>query len=373
MRFVHTADWQIGKPFARFGEKSEGLRKARLDAIETLGRLARDEDAPHILVAGDIFDSESPSPVTLRAPLERMRQFPDTHWHLLPGNHDPNRSGGIWDRFTALGLPANVTVHGAAVPIALDEHTWLLPAPLMTKTESRDITAFMDGAATPEGAVRIGLAHGSIANFAGADGEATNPIAADRAAQAGLAYLALGDWHRTQQINTHTWYAGTPEPDRHNEQNIGRALVISVDASRAEPKVWDAVTGTYRWHNQSMALSDAHQLADLEATLARDAAPLSRLVLQLAVSGAVSLETRKALDACFERLQASVYALDCDISALHVTPVDADLEAIDFDGVLRKAADRLKLRIADQSLPETDRRVAEDALVALYLEGTASA
>ena len=40
MRFLHTADWQIGKPFLRFGEKAEALRAARLDAVERLGELA---------------------------------------------------------------------------------------------------------------------------------------------------------------------------------------------------------------------------------------------------------------------------------------------------------------------------------------------
>jgi len=40
MRLIHTADWQIGKPFQRFGEKDEALRQARLKAIESIGQLA---------------------------------------------------------------------------------------------------------------------------------------------------------------------------------------------------------------------------------------------------------------------------------------------------------------------------------------------
>ena len=32
MRFVHSADWQIGKVFKQFGAKEEMLRQARLAA-----------------------------------------------------------------------------------------------------------------------------------------------------------------------------------------------------------------------------------------------------------------------------------------------------------------------------------------------------
>ena len=40
MRFIHSADWQIGKVCKQFGAKEETLRQARLTAIE---RLKNDE------------------------------------------------------------------------------------------------------------------------------------------------------------------------------------------------------------------------------------------------------------------------------------------------------------------------------------------
>src|SRR5262245_26235462 len=98
MRFVHSADWQIGKVFKQFGAKEESLRHARLTAVERLGEFAAANGARHILVAGDVYDSDAPSPITLRAPIERMKPFVDVHWHLLPGNHDPHRPEGVWDR-----------------------------------------------------------------------------------------------------------------------------------------------------------------------------------------------------------------------------------------------------------------------------------
>ena len=54
MRFIHSADWQIGKVFKKFGAKEETLRQARLAAIERLGAIAKSNGVHHILVAGDV-------------------------------------------------------------------------------------------------------------------------------------------------------------------------------------------------------------------------------------------------------------------------------------------------------------------------------
>ena len=134
MRFIHTADWQIGKPFRNFGEKDSVLRQARLSAIEAIGRLAAQEGALHVLVAGDLYDNDAPAPKTLLEPLERMRAFPSVHWHIIPGNHDYHRGNGLWDRAAAPGLPANIVFHLAPEPVALGEHAVLFPAPLRRRS-----------------------------------------------------------------------------------------------------------------------------------------------------------------------------------------------------------------------------------------------
>jgi DNA repair exonuclease SbcCD nuclease subunit len=367
MRFIHTADWQIGKPFARFGAKAEALRMARLDAIEAIGRLAKKQDVRHVMVAGDIFDSEQPSRRTLREPSERMRAFSEAVWWLLPGNHDFQREGGVWSRFRAAGLPDNVRVLTTNEPVALEEGVWLLPAPLGTRSETRDLTSFMDEAATPEGATRIGLAHGSIVQFGGAERPPRNPIDPDRPQKAGLTYLALGDWHRTQRIGDRVWYSGTPEPDDFDQEH-GQALLVETRGAGEAPKVAAHPTGAFTWRAEEFALDDATVLDDLDAKLRRDAASLSRTVLAVKLSGAVSLSRRSEIAEWRERLAASVRHLDCDESGLHVRPDPADLEAIDFDGVLRRVAERLKARMEDGSRPAEERRVAEDALVTLFVE-----
>jgi DNA repair exonuclease SbcCD nuclease subunit len=365
MRFIHTADWQIGKVFKQFGAKEDSLRQARLLAIERIGELAKTHNAPHVLVAGDIYDSEAPNVVMLRAPIERMKQFKDIHWHLLPGNHDPHRPEGLWDRITELAPPPNIHLHLTSRPFSLDDNAFLLPSPLIRKNEYSDPTEWMNNAETPPSAIRIGLAHGGIVNFTN-EGEAANLIDAARPAKAALDYLALGDWHRTCQIAPAVWYAGTPEPDRAGGQERGTALLIEIKGRGSPPLITPLTTGTYRWVTRDERLSDGAELADIDNRL-RNEGDLPRLILRLRLDGMLPLFAHAEMHRRLVDLEAAVFHLEVDQTALTVRPTEADLESIDFDGVLRLSADRLKAMVEDSSQAAQLRKRAQSALVELYL------
>jgi DNA repair exonuclease SbcCD nuclease subunit len=365
MRFIHTADWQIGKPFRNFGEKDSVLRLARLSAIEAIGRLAAQEGAAHVLVAGDLYDNDAPAQKTLQEPLERMRAFPAVNWHIIPGNHDYHRGNGLWDRAAAQGLPANVVFQLTAQPVALGEHAVLLPAPLRRRSEVNDLTEWMDEAPSAEGLIRIGLAHGSVTGF-GSEGEAKNPIAADRAKRAGLDFLALGDWHRTMKVTPSTWYAGTPEADRFNSQETGQVLLVDIPARGAPPTVTELRTGAYRWLTRQEDVSGGHDLAGLESRL-RAPADLSRLLMRLTIKGTLDLTARAELSDRIASLEAAMFWLEAGLEDLHLRPTDDDFEQIDFQGVLREAAELLKTEAENPASSAAERRRAEEALVQLFV------
>ena len=75
-------------------EASAALQDARLDVIDTIGRLATSESAANVLVAGDIFDAPEPHDRTVRQALLRVGRHPCSWW-LLPGNHDYARAEGL--------------------------------------------------------------------------------------------------------------------------------------------------------------------------------------------------------------------------------------------------------------------------------------
>jgi DNA repair exonuclease SbcCD nuclease subunit len=371
MRFIHTADWQIGKVFKQHGDRESVLQVARLDTIETIGQLAQSESIEHVLAAGDIYDTDSPSPNTLRGPLERMRRFPNIHWHLLPGNHDPHRPNGVWDRALAIGLPANVHAHLERVAFDMAPGVALLPCPLLRKTEVNDMTSWIDTVVTPDGTLRIGLAHGSVTGF-GSSGDANNPIDPLRPEKAGLGYLALGDWHRTQKVSPAVWYSGTPEPDLVDSQQDGKVLIVELSGVGAHPIVIEKIVGRYRWQSLEDTLGGDEDLPIFEARLRALPDP-SRTLLRLVVRGTLSLAGYADYEERLKGIGASFFSLSVKQDELTTVPTTADLESIDFDGVLSQVAHRLKSQAGDLSLALEDRQIAEKALVQLYTFVTRSA
>lgn len=154
MRFIHTSDWQLGKPFGRAPDEARAaLHEARLDAIDTLAAAARREGANLVLVAGDVFDSPEPGDRVYRQALTRMKAAADIRWVMLPGNHDPARADGLWSRLVS-EAPDTVLVCLEPRPLELAEGYWLLPAPLQYKRTQNDPTAWFNNADTPEGVKR---------------------------------------------------------------------------------------------------------------------------------------------------------------------------------------------------------------------------
>lgn len=144
--FIHTADWQIGKPFGSFPDDVRVLlREARLDVVGRIAAVAKAASISHVLIAGDVFDSANPPIQVVTQLLGRLSAHKGVVWHLLPGNHDPAQSGGVWD-VVKMRLPSEgVHLHLTAEPIEIAPHVVLLPAPLKAKALAHDPTAYMDG------------------------------------------------------------------------------------------------------------------------------------------------------------------------------------------------------------------------------------
>ena len=291
MRVLHSADWQLGKAFGRFEpDVRAALTEARFDAIDAIGHAARTHDVGHVLVAGDVFDTEGPEDRTIVQALSRMGRYP-CRWWLLPGNHDYARNGGLWDRVRARQT-ANVTILAEPNPQQMEDDVWLLPAPLTHRHNLDDPTADFDTMATPEARLRIGLAHGSIRDF-GSRGEANNQIPPDRAERSGLGYLALGDWHGVLEVGSKTWYAGTPETDRFQRDVPGHVLLVDFGGGEG-PQVTPIRTGRYQWLIREWRVNDTTSFDAEVERLMGEVDPASTL-LQLSLVGITSMIDRVAI------------------------------------------------------------------------------
>lgn len=368
MRFLHTADWQIGKVFGFLDDSAaHALQDARLEAITTIGHLAREHRATAVLVAGDVYEHDGVSDLLLDKPLERMRSFPNIVWHLMPGNHDPDRPSGVWDRLGRRELPANIHLHRRAEPTPVGDGTaWLLPAPLQRKHNLGDLTSFMDDAATPEGAIRIGLAHGSITDFGSTPGRTANRIAPSRPEAARLDYLALGDWHGMLEVGPRCWYSGTPEPDDFDQPASGVALLVDLAGPGAPPSVTSLATARFRWHRETVVIHGAADIDLLEERLRTRQPDPACLLVRLEVDGTLSLADRLRFDEQIgQRLRAALRCLELH-DRLLVAPLADDLDAIASGGILRAAAERLSELVAKASGEE--REFAQMALLRLCVE-----
>ena len=79
IRLIHTSDWQIGKVFRFVDNATVGLlQEARLRAITRIGEFAREHDAGHVLVAGDVYDMEALSQRSLNLCNDNYRNRPAT-------------------------------------------------------------------------------------------------------------------------------------------------------------------------------------------------------------------------------------------------------------------------------------------------------
>ena len=369
MQFLHTSDLQIGAPFRFVDDETLAiLRAERIEVIARIGRLAIEHQAPVVLVAGDFFDGAHPSLDTLLRPVERMRQFPQVEWHLIPGNHDAHTGDSPWERLLLQPLPGNIVIHTVPEPRSiLDGAAWILPSILTHRHMSSDPTEAMATMTTPPGALRIGLAHGSVRSFGSSEQSTNNLIALDRAESAKLDYLALGDWHGMQKIDGRTWYSGTPEPDGFNLGGAGGGQVLLVELTAgALPSVTPLESGKFLWRSEHVTLSSAEDVATLEARIRALHPDLSRVLLQLRVEGTLDLADREIFERSIQTgLGSALRYLRLEADQLFVKPSMADLEAMDHVGFVRVAADRLATLAQDSFNPQ--RELAAEALQRLYV------
>ncbi|WP_326540929.1 metallophosphoesterase family protein [Pseudorhodoferax sp.] len=355
-RFLHTADWQIGRQFATLSpENAPMLAEARLQAVERLAALATAERVDAVLVAGDVFDAQTVSERTLRRLFNALAGYAGP-WLLLPGNHDAALAESVWSRARRLNaVPPNAHLLLApGVQLFESQGFAALPAPLTQRHTHHDLTAWFDSAETPAGLLRIGIAHGSVQGILAEDIDSANPIAPERAQRARLDYLALGDWHGCKRIDARTWYAGTPEPDRFRANDAGQALLVDIAGPGAEPEVRQLPVGQFRWQQIDAALQVD---SDLDLLLDQLAALTPQHVVDLRLRGQLDLPARTRLQAGLAAAEARVRHLQADQAALRLVPTDADIAGLQADGYLGEVIAELRA--------QGDNETAQDALALL--------
>ena len=261
MRFLHTADWQIGMKAAHAGEAAARVREARMEAAARVVETAIEEAAEFILIAGDLFESNGIARVWVQRIADLLASA-GRPVYIIPGNHDALEPGSVWEH-AAWGGAANAHVLREASRLEI-AGGHLYPCPLRSNRGNADPTAWIPPEHT--GAIRIGLAHGTLGGLALE--ENYHPIPPGAADRAGLDFLDLGHWHSTR-VDGRMAYCGTHETTRFGERDSGNALMVEIDGPGAAPRAWPVRTGVLEWAQFQETIHTAEGLAVLADRIAR--------------------------------------------------------------------------------------------------------
>jgi DNA repair exonuclease SbcCD nuclease subunit len=360
-RFLHTADWQIGRQYGQFPpEDAIPLAEARFKAVERIAALANEHRVDAVLVAGDVFDTQTVSPRTIRQLFNAMAGFRG-QWIMIAGNHDAALAESVWTRARRLeAIPANVDL--LLEPATVKEYPALgmaiLAAPLTQRHTYDDLTAPFDEVETTPGLLRIGLAHGSVQGMLSTDIDSANPIAPDRAEGARLDYLALGDWHGCLEVNARVWYSGTPEPERFRNNDAGRTLLVDIPQPGSTPQVTRLATGQYRWESAEFPLNVP---SDVDPVIQWLSQQEDQVVLNLVLSGQTDIEHHFALTRAISEAEGRLRSVRVDLSSVKLIPTDAEIAGLKADGYLGEVIADLR----DLQNNEADAEIAGEALAIL--------
>lgn len=382
MRFLHTADWQLGMSRRFLDPERQGqFDAARRDVLGTLGRLAVSEGCEAIVVGGDVFETNTESARTVRQAMEKLRALP-LKVFLLPGNHDPLNAASIWDseRF-GRARPDNVVVLRDESPVEVRPGFEVVGAPWRSKRPTSDLLGDLLTALdpAPPGVVRVAVGHGAVDAVAPqADPVAMIRIDGVRAAlEAGkVHYVALGDRHSTTEVTPRVWYSGAPEPTAFVESDPGNVLVVEIDESDLPrpPVVTKHRVATWTFHAVDGTEGELNNAADIAGLRERlDRLPdKERTILKLRLRGVLSVSDKAAYDDLrrgSEDLFAAV--VDSSRTRLEVRPDDADFGALGLSGFAARAVEDLR-ELATGSDEDVSRRASDALALLVTLSGRAS-
>jgi DNA repair exonuclease SbcCD nuclease subunit len=380
-KFLHTADWHLGKRFERFGHFETSLTRARLDVLDRVFGIAERYAVDAVLCAGDLFDDPFPNRQWWEGLVKKLQNRPWTNRpvFLLPGNHDPLIRESVWEnKEFRTSLPSWVHIVGTRapdspgeVPPAHDLYTFelrndvvLFAVPCRSRAGQKDPCQSIPRRGEDDHRIRIGLVHGSTFDW-GKDWQINFPIGRDAAIERGLDYLAIGDTHGFRfvphdRLKPPTIYPGAPEPTAFDETEPGHVAIVFVNRNR-DARVHKERVAAWTWEViQVTSFTDLSRL--------RDRQDLQNRVLRLDLDASLPAVEYEEAQRILEELagtaaaHARVGVLELAGPGLKLDTSNIDVVLEDLPDVLRATVRQLRQIEASADNPEVPRR----ALYELY-------
>jgi exonuclease SbcD len=295
VRFLHTADWHVGKPLRGRSRMDEYAK-----ALEQVAGIAVDRRVDAVLVAGDVFDSPAPPPEAEKLVYDFLaRLLPERiACVVIAGNHDhPKRLGALASLLEGLRIHVRPEVRppgeGGVVRVPSRdgrEEAAVAVLPFVPERRIVDACTVMDAEhkwyeayagrieqilealarSLPATTVNVILAHLLVDGARVGTGERElhlGPVYGVNPQQlpSSVQYIGLGHLHRPQEIlaPAKTRYPGSLIELDFGEQEQDKSVVVLDAQPRRPPGVeLVEVTAGRRLRTVEGTLDDLRRLAD---------------------------------------------------------------------------------------------------------------
>lgn len=373
IRFLHTADLQIGMTASSVGKLAKQLQDARVESLKTLLQVAAEKQVNFVIIAGDLFETNQVSQKYRQLVAQALENAKPLRVFILPGNHDYYGPNSVYtkEEFSRIGL--HVQVLSERRPVLLpDLDLVLYPSPCM-ETRSHDSPA--RGIVRQTGArFHVAILHGSVPSIIGRTSEEDEyfPMSVDELENLGMDYIALGHWHSLYPDPVATpdsqfFYSGAPEPTGFGEPKSGNVLLVEINESRR--RLTAVSTAQFRFADIDRELKNASDVEALRKELLEIPLPEKTLV-RIKLAGVVSIGTREALDNLRTELEAKLAYIRLDDQSLLIEPDETDLGQFTRGGIAATTFEMLKTQRDQAHVSERAKYERAIALAYKAFKGT---
>ncbi len=296
LRFAHAADLHLDSPFrglsALSPDASRRLHRALFQALDSLVELCIENEVCFLLVAGDVFDWQTPSlkaQLHFRDGLARLARKGVRSFVVL-GNHDPLAGKGL-----PIGWPDGVHVFGSS-----DVETVFVDGPggriaaisgisHQGPGDVRNLVSMFPR--SREDCFHVGLVHANLGPHTGHAPYA--PCTMEDLRSRGMDYWALGHVHTRRVLSRDPWvvYPGNIQGLSIREQGARGCYLVEVEEGGAISLDFRPLDGV-RWALAEVSITGVSHLDLLEEAIEKE---IGRLV---ADAGGRALVCRIRLTGC---------------------------------------------------------------------------
>jgi len=321
LRILHTADVHLGARHADLGEQAKALRERQFAAFQATIELALSEKVDVVLIAGDLFDSNTQPRRSVERVAAELRRLGEAKIRtvIAPGTHDVYDRSSIYRAYDMAGMAGSgpdddlVTVLRPDRPdVYLTACDVVVHGPCFTtKRAPQSPLKDFDARADQRATWHVGLLHAAIA-ISGRTDDDEVVVTREEIAASNLDYLALGHWHSSQQgkAGNVIWaYAGAPEPVAVDQDRAGKVLLVTLDetAQGRAVGVEERTVGRTRFEKLELDVATVTDQPSLVEQLRRRADP--DLVLDARLIGIRSDDLDLHVDEVESELRPSFYKL----------------------------------------------------------------